>query len=1067
MNEVRKKPKKEYHLILFSEALKQSLIEEVIAIQEERCEYASFEETHPANLRLDANERAEWLWIASKGEYEGKKWDWSTDRLSGDPYSAEVFRDWIGKMKSAPKQVSNIGDLDEWALLSTRYVREYTDVGSWGVHEDRFVEDVTSEGLVIVSVVGNRRFQDVPPSATTGRARVDLNLFESKSTNELVLLLHDSNSLIREIAAKLLGRTKESWTVDHLILSTDDEAKYVRISAIEALGKIGGDAAIQKLCSILSESEYPDKAAQEALAKIGEPALESIIPMLAAESDHTSNAAAALVANIGGREAANALIDAIDERRAQRAMHTLHTIIQSLGDMQSIEALERIADCLHDADMGIQVTAAKALGSLMDQRSIKALVDALYTCEYMTRKTIVESLERLGWTPTGEYHAWVYYIKEDWAGLFALGDDAIEAILRALEEKDSSYQGKILAPLANSGITLLNSKVADAIIKIYRSDNQKEYVKVDALGALACTPTLEVMSFLVKEYMNPDTDYFRRKISNIIEKLVLSGNEIAGSLVTNLMEMNSEGSIGKGIRYGLSLLTIVPLSQSQLKMLVPLMEIVKQRTRDKEIVDLVSGLLLLDQIRSDFSAPEFQVRKKAIEAIDKYHLPSAIEPLIKALGDAHQYIRDKAIRAIDNIGVGAIVNTITALENDDYRIRMGAAEALGRLRFAQAAEPLLNALDDKNEIVRQNAAWALGKLYLNQEMYVEIKGKVIEALVRLMNSDDHLPARANAVLSLANLEDERAINWLFEAMNQPIKEFRLNASFGFIRLAHILPKESEFHNRVIDKMIAALDDPVKEVRYNAVDGLRLFMGKKAKKALVALRDDPDEELRDLAKIGVEEIEKWGDNDRASWSYTERAYYLLRDPKAIEELIPFFMEDDLKVQRETQIQISKFGDIAYDKMMKLLLDKEQHYRVRMGAAATLGDIGDTRAIYALIDALHDAHEDVRCNAAWALAELKDERSVEALSNAMKDTNWQVRVNVAAAFGKIGGRSAFNGVVQLIDDDHPEVRLVATSYLAHFDEPEVMHYLQAKLRDDEKKVRDMAKSWIKHLESRRSN
>jgi len=1064
MDEVKKNPMEKSKQIRFSKSFEQVLVEEVVDVQEKHCTYASFEEDGSPNLAIEVRDRGIWLWVSSKTYYEGNTWDYTTDRLSGDPYSAEVFHNWIGKITSAPTDVSSLEDLTQWSLFHTRYVREFTDVGVWGVHEDRYVEDVALDGIVKVYSVGNRRFQDVSPIATMIQEQLDLSVFDDKSPDELVLLLQDSNVLVREIATRLLGRIGDTQTVDHLILASSDENTHVRNSAIESLGEVGGIKAIQTLGSILVEEKYPTNATITALAKIGKPALDTLIPLLKSENDQTSNAAAKLIAGIGGKKAIQYLSEAIIERREKRAIYTLKTIIQSLGEMGAKDALDRISACLDDEDTEVQKFATKSLGSLGDQRAIEPLVKGLYTSEYWTRKMIAESLGELGWNPLDDQKSWLYYVNEDWENLFGMGDDAVDTILRALQEEDPNCQGRILLPLAKSGLTFVDSRIGESIIRLYRREGQTENRKHDAIAALICTPNSDVISFLIQEYMNPETDYLQRKILKTIEELVKTGYDLAEPLVTNLTQNNNENTIGKDTLHRIKLLSIVPLTHQQLKTLRPLIDKVKKKTRNEEVSELVSGLILLDEIRPNFTADEFQVRKKAIEDIDKYHLPSAIGPLIEALGDRHQYIRGKAARVIGNIGLGAVAKTIAALDSGDYRIRMGAAEALGRLRFATATEPLLNALDDENEIVRQNVAWALGRLYLNHEEFMEIRGRVIEALAWLMDSDDYLPARANAVLSLAYIEDERVIESLFKAVDHPNKEFRLNGSLGFIRQAHNLTKESVYRNRVIDKLIAILDDPVKEVRYNAADGLRIYKGKKALRALVALRNDSDEELRELAERGIKEIKEWGDKERTSWGYTERAYYELRDPKAIDELIPFFMDDDLKVQRETQIQIGKFGNIAYDRMMELLLDKEQHYKIRMGAAATLGDIGDIRATDALINALHDVHEDVRCNAAWALAELKDIRSVEALLEATRDTNWQVRVNVAAAFGKIGGRTSFEAILDLIDDEHPQVRLVATSYLASFDEPEVRDALYTKLSDEDALVREMARSWIDHLESK---
>ncbi len=299
-------------------------------------------------------------------------------------------------------------------------------------------------------------------------------------------------------------------------------------------------------------------------------------------------------------------------------------------------------------------------------------------------------------------------------------------------------------------------------------------------------------------------------------------------------------------------------------------------------------------------------------------------------------------------------------------------------------------------------------------------------------------------------------------MDYPEKECRLNATDGFLRLAQHITHDSKKGGQIVDRLIVALSDDFERVRYNAVDGLRLFMGEKALKALETVKGDQYPEMQKLVEGAIHEIENLRGKKRTSWGHTERIAIRLIDPDVIEELIPFFIDESEEVQRSTQIAISKFGEIAFDRMMELIQDRMQHYLIRMGAAATLGDIGDKRATDILIETLGDEHDDVRCNAAWALAEIKDKRSTKALVKATKDSNWQVRLNAVAGLAKMRGKVGLEAILRSLTDEHPQVRLVGTSYLHYFKSPRVMAALLAQLKDENIEVRKMAKSWIDHLE-----
>ena len=103
------------------------------------------------------------------------------------------------------------------------------------------------------------------------------------------------------------------------------------------------------------------------------------------------------------------------------------------------------------------------------------------------------------------------------------------------------------------------------------------------------------------------------------------------------------------------------------------------------------------------------IRLSAIEALGKIRDSSAIEPLIQMLGQhqGHKIYRN-AVLALANMGEPAFKALLNALKDNDFSIRMNAAEALGLMRDRRAVEPLIHALKDTVESVRGEAVTALG-----------------------------------------------------------------------------------------------------------------------------------------------------------------------------------------------------------------------------------------------------------------------------------------------------------------------------------------------------------------------
>jgi len=83
-------------------------------------------------------------------------------------------------------------------------------------------------------------------------------------------------------------------------------------------------------------------------------------------------------------------------------------------------------------------------------------------------------------------------------------------------------------------------------------------------------------------------------------------------------------------------------------------------------------------------------------------------------------------------------------------------------------------------------------------------------------------------------------------------------------------------------------------------------------------------------------------------------------------------------------------------------KDEHEEVRIAAAITLGEIGDTRAVEPLIAVFNDKddiYEAALCAAAWALGKIGDARAVEPLIGALKNEHKIVRKLAAKALVKM--------------------------------------------------------------------
>jgi HEAT repeat protein len=136
---------------------------------------------------------------------------------------------------------------------------------------------------------------------------------------------------------------------------------------------------------------------------------------------------------------------------------------------------------------------------------------------------------------------------------------------------------------------------------------------------------------------------------------------------------------------------------------------------------------------------------------------------------------------------------------------------------------------------------------------------------------------------------------------------------------------------------------------------------------------------------------------------------------------------------------------------------KHTQVREAAAQALGEIGDPRAINALIAALPD--KSIRPAVVEALGKFKDASILEPLVNALKDTNQAVTGAAASALGRLSTRPQNDALrtraVQLLivalKDSSSAVRSQAAELLGTLHSPHSVEPLVATLKDSIGSVR----------------
>lgn len=384
----------------------------------------------------------------------------------------------------------------------------------------------------------------------------------------------------------------------------------------------------------------------------------------------------------------------------------------------------------------------------------------------------------------------------------------------------------------------------------------------------------------------------------------------------------------------------------------------------------------------ELKSKDAAVRRSAAFALGKMGLPVAwaTPELLAALADDKPAVREAAAFALGEIGPTdnsrpSREALLARLKDDNAKVRRSAAFALGRLGArgatvavvnegasvnvaailkdnATAAAPALReALTDRDAIVRQSAAFALGELFIPPD------DKTIQGLSSLLGTDDDVNVRRDAAIALRRMG--RAAHKALPAL---VARFRTDEAPVVRRaaldaLVEIVTKED---GNIANDLRAALKSKDEDMVRNAAFGLATIGGPTAVEAVPILRKliSPDEELAVRRKAYT-----------ALGNIGEQALEARRD------FIIGLKEEDAVIRRSCAIGLGRMGVNAKDAIPALLAvmdEKEKNEPVRMFAAEAIASIApdDRRVLPATLRVLAEHNNYlVRHRAIWILERLQ--------------------------------------------------------------------------------------------------
>jgi HEAT repeat protein len=179
----------------------------------------------------------------------------------------------------------------------------------------------------------------------------------------LARLAEDPNDNIALAAIEAVGRIGGNTAIDLLVAAVESRSFFRAFPAIDVLGRTGDPRAVGPLCELLTEPHYAIEATR-ALGRAGQPAAA---PALAALLTRPNDAQV--------RVAAAALVEIHDRYTTQFGPH--RAVLDALASIDSSAASRRLTQSLVGADVVERTSLCKVLGWVGGSNAARALIELL------------------------------------------------------------------------------------------------------------------------------------------------------------------------------------------------------------------------------------------------------------------------------------------------------------------------------------------------------------------------------------------------------------------------------------------------------------------------------------------------------------------------------------------------------------------------------------------------------------------------------------------------------------------------------------------------------------------
>jgi HEAT repeat protein len=594
-------------------------------------------------------------------------------------------------------------------------------------------------------------FQDIEPliallegddPQSQSRAMSALWCLEDPRAVELLLVVFQNPPTVhaRGHAADTLAAIGDRRAVEPLLQAIKDGSDPDVIhAAARALGQLGDPRAVEPLIAIMNRA--PEKWASSIVGPLGglqDPrAVEPLLALIDKPNDVVAERAIAALGQIGGKQAAIGLLESrrtwqgksTHELRAAgfSPYHLLHLEQALVATGEA--AVDLLLAELNDPKSPIRIVAARLLGEIGDRRAVDPLLAATGERDYDLRSQAIDALGRLG-DPRVAARIAAFLDNNASAlnaarALASLQPPAYDPLYKALKHESWDVRVEAARALGEQG----DGTTLATLIELYPRENiRDEYalsrpgqVRRSILQAFRESGTGEHVPFLIEALKDPEVEVRREAVYPLgrigdpraVPALIKLLNDPRPLVVKDAAI--ALGKIGDARAVG----PLVKLLARQATTITYEMDgpdysggITRRRTfwenSDAEEALIQIGGPSVRPLLRELKGSRSNARCGAIRVLGRLRDRRAVEPLIRALGDKDPEIRILAAAALAQIGDGRAVGPLLKMAADQTRgAESSAATAALWALGLEAIDPLIAALDDTDEKIRQHATQAL------------------------------------------------------------------------------------------------------------------------------------------------------------------------------------------------------------------------------------------------------------------------------------------------------------------------------------------------------------------------